>query len=140
MYNTNLGVGIRLLMPKSKIDKILGEPSYTADHFEYGYGEDWISITYLDGKAVYIYSYEKNWVVHKGIGLGSTLDETIQAFGENRFTEGSTPAFFYLYDKNKNSLKSKKDIDFVVWLKFDDYDGILTNVAILTYDYLKILQ
>ncbi|MPM70108.1 hypothetical protein SDC9_117060 [bioreactor metagenome] len=141
MYNTNLGVGIRLLMPKSEIEKILGEPDSTVDGYKYGHGADRISITYLDGKAVDIYTCEKNWIVHKGIGIGSTQAEVIHAFGENYFTTGD-PQVFYFYDKHKNSIsdseivQSGKGVNYVVELGFNGFHGNLTDVGISTYDFL----
>lgn len=146
MYNTALGLGIRLQMPKSEIDKILGEPVINGGSYEYGDGSDWISISYQDGKAVYIFSVENNWVAYKDIAQNSTQDEVIQAFGDKYFTAGSDEDFYYFYDKSKNPVSDVKTansgegLDSIVLIQFRNSENTLSAINIMTYNYFQSLK
>jgi hypothetical protein len=143
MYNTSLGVGIQLQMPKSEIDKLLGEPDINGADYEYGKGSDWISISYQDGKVADIFSIENNWVAYKDIAQDSTQDKVIQVLGEKYFTSSSAKDCYYFYDKSKNPISdlntanSGEGVDFIVMIQFRNSENTVTAINIMTNNYFQ---
>lgn len=88
IYNTELGYAVSLGMTKKEVDTMLGEP---VKNYSYDYG-DGLSIDYEDGKVKRLWLSRTfgPWVVQHGIYPGKTVEDVIDAFGENDIFDVST--------------------------------------------------
>ena len=138
VYNTELGVGVRLGMSKTEIDQLLGEP-VEGDEYEY---KDDLFVTYKDGKAVVfcigVNNVKANWVVYKSLSKNSTQADSEKSLGipTGEASDGEAPYAIYVFDKNMTLLHNEDDGDPYAFINFNYYDsGDIENIYIISYDY-----
>lgn len=96
IYNTTLGVGVKLGFPKTKVDELLGTPSQ-----EYGwYVYNGLNIAYTDGNvSSMMLCYPNNdWVTKNQISVNSTVDEVKSVYGDP--TMGTDNSYWLYYLKS----------------------------------------
>lgn len=82
LYNTELGVGLKLNMPKSEVDKLLGTPE--SDGEGYYYPESCLYTTYREGKLISMCIGYPNdrWITERSVTIKTPSDQLREFFGE----------------------------------------------------------
>ena len=93
LYNNELGYTVTLGMKKTKVDKMLGEPTKTGD----GYSYDSLIVDYEDGAVVSMFAMEKHWYTKNMICVDMYVDDFTAADGTPAYTDEFNRDYGYFY-------------------------------------------
>ena len=95
LYNPSLGIGLRLGMNKSYVDKQLGAPQSSGD--DYLYKDTYLYVSYSSGKLAHMYISWPNerWITKNGAAIGITADELQQLLGQPDSIEHNGKWWYY---------------------------------------------
>lgn len=95
LYNTELGIGLKLNMPKSKVDKLLGTPK--SDGEVYYYPEVCLYATYRDGKLASMRTeyLDNRWITERFVTFETPADQLLEFFGEPDIISPNNSCWYY---------------------------------------------
>lgn len=95
LYNTDLGIGLRLNTSKSKVDQLLGNPEPYGD--SYLYSDTYLYANYKNGKLISMFIEYPNdrWITAKNTAVGISSDDLITRFGEPTSIEHDDKWWYY---------------------------------------------
>ena len=95
LFNTDLGIGLRLNTSKSKVDQLLGNPEPYGD--SYLYSDTYLYVNYKNGKLISMFIEYPNdrWMTAKNTTVGISSDDLINRFGEPTSIEHDDKWWYY---------------------------------------------
>ena len=99
VYNTSLGITVKLGMAKSKVDRLLGEPAIEFEQYVY---ENDLQVEYKDGKAVSLMVLYPNdtWRTSEGLMVGSSAEALKAAYGNPTLGEAGSDMWYFYFTSN----------------------------------------
>ena len=95
VFNTSLGVGVKIGQSKDSVDKLLGNPSMEYGWYVYS---DHLLVDYINGKVASLLIQYPNdaWTTKGGISIGSSENDVRSIYSEPEIAEDPNDWYYYL--------------------------------------------